>query len=177
MASAPMKYQPDGSVDWGNMWDTFCVLAREGGPAHRASMLYAQQDADTSSPGYQFAVDEIVRGVNLVSGLTATAGPPGWAAIQCDSAAMAAWLAETIEEEQVQARAAGATLFVPVGDYFTLKGEIKNVITVVAKTAHYWREHLPIEVKRTLAVQAWLDKVRARARLLLDRGDVQETRT
>lgn len=22
MASAAMKYLPDGSVDWGNMWDT-----------------------------------------------------------------------------------------------------------------------------------------------------------
>ena len=42
MAAAPMKYQPDGSVDWGNMWDSFCVLAREGGPPHRGTMLLAQ---------------------------------------------------------------------------------------------------------------------------------------
>lgn len=31
MPSAPMKYMPDGKVDWGNMWDTFCELAQEGG--------------------------------------------------------------------------------------------------------------------------------------------------
>ncbi len=23
MAAAPMRYLPDGSVDWGNMWDSF----------------------------------------------------------------------------------------------------------------------------------------------------------
>jgi sirohydrochlorin cobaltochelatase len=45
---------------------------------------------------------------------------------------------------------------VPVGDYYTVKGEIKNVITAVAKTTHYWGEHLPPEVKQTLAIQAKL---------------------
>ena len=47
MAAAPIKYQLDGSVDWGDMWDSFCVLAREGGPPHRGTMLQAQTDADT----------------------------------------------------------------------------------------------------------------------------------
>jgi hypothetical protein len=34
MSSAPLRYRADGSVDWGNMWDSFCELAREGGPPH-----------------------------------------------------------------------------------------------------------------------------------------------
>ena len=46
-------------------------------------------------------------------------------------------------------------LLVPVGDYFTVKGEIKNVITTVAKTTHYWREHLPIDVKRADTPEAY----------------------
>jgi sirohydrochlorin cobaltochelatase len=33
-------------------------------------------------------------------------------------------------------------LYLPAGPNFTLKREIKNVITAVAKTVHYWRAHL-----------------------------------
>jgi sirohydrochlorin cobaltochelatase len=72
---------------------------------------------------------------------------------------MARWLAEAITEENVQARAEGAQLYVPIGDYFSLKGEIKNVITAVAKTTHYWREHLPPAVKQTLAAQIRVEQI------------------
>jgi sirohydrochlorin cobaltochelatase len=153
MASAPLKYLADGSVDWGNMWDSFCVLAQEGGPPHRGTMLYAQEDADTQSEGYRLAVDEIIRGIYAVSGLKAAPAGPGWIAVGCPSATMARWLAEAIEQENVQARWSGVLLLLPVGDYYSLKGEIKNVITAVAKTTHYWQEHLPQEVKSTLALQ------------------------
>jgi sirohydrochlorin cobaltochelatase len=162
MAAAPMKYQPDGSVDWGNMWDSFCVLAREGGPPHRGNMLYADEDADITSDGYRFAVAEIVRGVAAVSGLAAGASSPGWIAVQCASASMASWLAESIVEENVEARADGSRVLVPVGAHYTLKGEIKNVITAIAKTTHYWGEHVPPEVKQTLALQARLAQLKAR---------------
>lgn len=74
----------------------------------------------------------------------------------CPSEAMAGWLAEAIVAEQVEAHAEATRLLVPVGDYYTVKGEIKNVITAVAKTTHYWGEHLPAEVKQTLALQARL---------------------
>jgi hypothetical protein len=87
MASAPMKYLPDGAVDWGNMWDSFCVLAREGGPPHRADMLEAQADADVTSAGYCFAVAQISRGITAVSGLTTEAAAPGWVAVRCHSPA------------------------------------------------------------------------------------------
>jgi sirohydrochlorin cobaltochelatase len=32
-------------------------------------------------------------------------------------------------------------LYLPAGPAFRLEHESKNVITVVAKTHHYWREH------------------------------------
>jgi hypothetical protein len=125
-------------------------------------MLYAQEDGDPQSEGYRFAVAEIVRGIHAVSGLQAHADITGWIAIQCGSASMAHWLSESIKQENVQARDDGSLLFVPVGDYFTIKGEIKNVITVVAKTTHYWHEHVPIEVKRTLALQENLGQFKSR---------------
>ncbi len=89
MAAAPIKYAADGSVDWGNMWDSFCVLAREGGPPHRGQMLVAQQDADVLSDTYRFTVSEICRGIFEVSGLQAEAAQPGWIAVRCRSAGMA----------------------------------------------------------------------------------------
>lgn len=161
MASAPMKYTEDGEVDWGNMWDSYCVLALDGGPPHRGTMLYAQEDADADSPTYHYVAEEIIRGIHEVSQLHARLDKTGWLAITTESVSYAKWVAEAINEENVQARSEGSTLFVPVGDYFTLKGEIKNVITAVAKTTHYWIEHLPPDVKRTLALQAQLSQVRA----------------
>ena len=162
MASAPMQYKEDGSVDWGNMWDNFCVLAQEGGPPHRGDMLQAQSDPNVSSPAYQFAVTEIVRGIKEVSGLAATPSSPGWIAVACANVEMAHWLSEAIEEENVGTRSEAATLFVPVGDYYLVKGEIKNVITAVAKTSHYWQAHLAAEVKQTLAFQEALRRLHNR---------------
>lgn len=156
MASAPMQYRENGEVAWGEMWENFCALALEGGPPHRGERLKAQPVPDTHSPTYQLAVQEIVRGIQEVSGLSATEVRPGWIGVTCPSGAMAGWLAEAIGAEQVEAHAEANLLLVPVGDYYTVKGEIKNVITAVAKTTHYWGDHLPAEVKQTLALQAKL---------------------
>jgi sirohydrochlorin cobaltochelatase len=135
------------------MWDSFCVLAQEGGPPHRGDMLLAPANPDTTSDNYYFAVDEIARGVWEVARLTAVPATPGWLQILCRSESQARWLAEAIVEENVQVRYEGELLFVPVGDQFRLKQEIKNVITAVAKTSHYWQEHLAVEVKQALAFQ------------------------
>lgn len=167
MASAPMNYRSDGSVDWGNMWDSFCALAQDGGPPHRGTMLYAQEDADLDNPVYQGVVAEIVRGIAEVSGLVATTAEPGWIAVQCQNAGMAHWLGDAISQENVQTRVKGAVLFVPAGSYFSVKGEIKNVITAVAKTTHYWWAHLPPEVKSTLSLQVLLAGWKARVGRLL----------
>ena len=153
MPAGPIVYREDGAIDWGNMWDSFCVLAQEGGPPHRGDLLAAPHKPDTTSEAYQLAVTEIARGIWEVAELTAVPATPGWLQILCQSETQARWLAEAIVDENVQARHEGSYLFVPVGDQFRLKKEIKNVITAVAKTSHYWQEHLAVEVKHALAFQ------------------------
>lgn len=158
MASAPLVYNADDSVAWDRMWDNFCVLASAGGPPHRATLLQAQTTADPTSVGYQFATTEIIRGINLVSGLSATPAQTGWIAVECGKASKARWLSEQIRQENVDAYAEGSRFFVPVGENFTVKGEIKNVITAVAKTTHYWSDHLATEIKTSLE---WEERGRA----------------
>jgi sirohydrochlorin cobaltochelatase len=157
MPAGPIVYREDGKIDWGNMWDSFCMLALDGGPPHRGELLTAPLSPDVNRENYHFAVTEIARGIWETSGLTAVPHSPGWLAITCHSPAQARWLAEAITEENVDARHEGKALFVPVGDEFRLKGEIKNVITAVAKTSHYWDAHLAAEVKQTLAWQTRLE--------------------
>ncbi|MCL6647191.1 MAG: hypothetical protein K6U89_02510 [Chloroflexi bacterium] len=164
MASAPFKYRPDGRVDWGTMWQSFCALALDGGPPHRGDFLPAPTTADPTSLAYQEVAAEICRGIQEVSGLAAFPAEPGWIAVPCSSAAMASWLATAILAENVAARAEGSRLLVPCGEHFTLKEEIKNVITAVAKTTHYWQQHLPTEVKTTLTLQTWLGSLVRRLR-------------
>jgi sirohydrochlorin cobaltochelatase len=158
MAAAPLLYREDGAVDWGQMWTSFCALAVEGGPPHRsaASSIPPQTAADPQHPRYAWAAAEICRGIAEASGLPASPAAPGWIGVECADPGQAGWMAAAIEEEQVAARASGATLLVPVAETFELKGEIKSVITVVAKTSHYWTEHLPPTVKQSLATQARL---------------------
>lgn len=153
MPAGPIVYREDGRIDWEHMWDSFCVLALDGGPPHRGALLTAPQNPAVTSEGYRFAVAEISRGIWEVAALTAVPAEPGWLQIGCHSAGQAQWLAGAIAEENVQARHEGKLLFVPVGDDFRLKEEIKNVITAVAKTTHYWQEHLAVEVKQALAFQ------------------------
>lgn len=171
MASAPMRYAEDGSVDWGNMWDSFCALALEGGPPHRATRLEAPADPDPAAPGYQAAQAEIIRGIRAVSELEAAPAEPGWIAFGCHSPSMAQWVADAMLEENVAARAAGSSVLVPVGEHFAVKGEIKNVITAVAKTTHYWRDHLAPEVKQALVMQERLSAVGKRIKGWFRRGN------
>lgn len=154
MAAAPLVYNEDNSVAWDRMWDNFCVLASAGGPPHRATLLRAQTNADPTSTGYRFAADEIIRGIALVSGLRAVPAQTGWVAVECGKASKAQWLSEQINQENVESYAEGTRFFVPVGENFTLKGEIKNAVTAVAKTTHYWRDHLAAEIKTSLEWEA-----------------------
>jgi hypothetical protein len=66
---------------------------------------------------------------------------PGWIAIPCESRAMAVWLATAIALENVEARAEGDRLLLPAGPGFRLQDEVKSIITVTAKTHHYWTLH------------------------------------
>ena len=169
MAAAPIKYNKDGSVAWDDMWDSFCVLAKEGGPAHRATLLGPDETSDVNSPEYKFAQQEIIRGIFLVSGLKAQADKPGWIAVECQSEGMAAWLAEAGIQENVQVRAEGNRLLVPCGQHYGIKGEIKNVVTVVAKTTHYWADHVPNEVKTTMKIEEQLSNFGKRIKKLFGR--------
>jgi sirohydrochlorin cobaltochelatase len=55
---------------------------------------------------------------------------------------MALWMLRAIVVENIFARREGQTLYLPAGPAFRLEGEIKNVITVLAKTYHYWTQHI-----------------------------------
>lgn len=158
MSAAPMQYNADGSVAWGDMWTTFCTLAQDGGPPHRGDgdAIPAQTNVNPNDSNYSFAVSEICRGIRETTGLEAHAGEIGWIAVQCPIVGQAQWLAGAIRLENVAARHDDLTVFVPVSHIFTLKGEIKSVITVVAKTVHYWNDHLPPQVKQSYAIQAKL---------------------
>lgn len=144
MGSAPMRYNEQGQVAWDEMWTDFCDLALAGGPPHRGTLLEPaspeQIRADQSN--YQQVLAEIKRGLDLVTGLPLVENEsPGWLGVQCHDDEMALWLLRAIIVENVAVRREGNVLFLPVGPTFQLEKEIKNVITVLAKTHHYWTEH------------------------------------
>jgi sirohydrochlorin cobaltochelatase len=88
--------------------------------------------------------EEVCRGIRLVTGLRAYVSPdPGWVRVSCQGDAMAGWLLRAITTENVAARRQGAMLELPAAPQFRLEKEIKNVITVMAKTCHYWVGHTP----------------------------------
>ena len=144
MGSAPLRYTDDGQVAWDQMWTDFCDLALAGGPPHRDTVLepVAPDEVQAAQDDYQRVVAEIERGFRLVTGLpTVRSEKPGWVGLKCENEPMARWLQHTIVVENVSVRREGTVLFLPAGPAFRLEKEIKNVITVVAKTHHYWTEH------------------------------------
>lgn len=128
-----------------------------------------EETSDVASETYRAAQAEIIRGIYQVSGLQAAPDRPGWIAVECPDEAMAAWIADTGTQENVYLRWEGSRFFVPCGEHFALKGEVKNVVTVVAKTTHYWADHLSSDVRATMAVEAGLSKVAARIKGLFSR--------
>jgi hypothetical protein len=144
MGAAPMRYADDGTVAWDQMWTAYCDLALAGGPKHRATLLEpaTAEEALADEDAYEVVVGEIERGLRLVTGLpTVRAASPGWVGLQCPDEVMARWMLRAIAEENVSVRREGIVLFLPAAPAFRLDKEIKNVITVVAKTHHYWQEH------------------------------------
>jgi hypothetical protein len=144
MGSAPMCYSDDGQVAWDQMWTSYCDLALAGGPSHRDSLLepVTPDEVKAAQDAYERVVAEIERGFRLVTGLpTMRSEKPGWVGLKCEDEEMALWLLRAIVVENVCVRREGTVLFLPAGPAFRLEKEIKNVITVVAKTHHYWTEH------------------------------------
>ena len=154
MGSAALKYDAGGQVAWDQIWGSFCDLAMAGGPPHKGKLLEpgTQAAIDADFDRYDEVAEEICRGIRLATGLRAYVAPdPGWVAVTCHGDAMAGWLVRAIVMENVAARRRGAILEVPAAPHFRLEKEIKNVITVVAKTSHYWLGHIPVDQQRAIA--------------------------
>ncbi len=144
MSSAPLMYTEEGQVAWDQMWQGFCDLALEGGPPHRGTLLepVSSAEVEKNRDAYERVVAEIERGLRLVTGLpTIRCTAPGWVGLVCSNKEMALWLVQAISAENVSVRREETVLFVPAGPTYHREKEIKNVITAVAKTHHYWMEH------------------------------------
>jgi sirohydrochlorin cobaltochelatase len=155
MRSTGLKYDRDGNVAWDEIWSTFCDLAMAGGPPHKGTLLEPGSRAaiDAQPEQYAAVAEEICRGIILATGLTAQASPmPGWVRVGCFGETMAAWLLRAITTENVAVRGGrGMTLDLPAAPHFRLEKEIKNVITVIAKTCHYWMGHTPPDQRQAIA--------------------------
>ena len=145
MGSAGLKYDADGLVAWNEIWGSFCDLAMAGGPPHKGALLQPATPAEIEAARarYQEVASEICRGIRMVTELAANPSPvAGWVRVNCLNEAMAGWLHRAITMENVAVRSEGKTLDLPAGPDFRLEKEIKNVITVIAKTNHYWTGHM-----------------------------------
>lgn len=154
MGSASLKFGPDGKVAWDEIWTTFCDLALAGGPPHRGTLLVpASADEVHAEPeAYQKVTEEIGRGIWMVTWLhVLPMVSPGWIGVFCRGETMAAWLTRAIVAENVYARHDGERLYLPAGPHYRLEKEIKNVVTALAKTNHYWSEHLTSDQRTDVA--------------------------
>ena len=142
MTSAPFLWRQDGRPDWGSMWTTFCELALYGGPPQRGPQSalrrhgrvgrgLRRRDARRDAPR-DLGDDRALHGV----------GRGRLAPVTCDSPTMAAWMCAAIILENVGARVDDDRLLLPAGPDYQLKDEVKSIITVVAKTHHYWQAHV-----------------------------------
>ncbi len=144
MESAPLIYGADGRVAWDQIWSDFCDLALAGGPPHRGTLLEPVpiEEIRAQPEAYERVVAEIERGWQQVTNCPTVHGSTGWVGLVCENESMALWLLRAILVENVCVRREGSIIFLPAGPAFRLEEEIKNVITVVAKTHHYWTEHV-----------------------------------
>ena len=155
MRSAGLQYSGDGNVAWDRIWGSFCDLAMAGGPPHKGALLEPGRAADieAQSDRYEEVVEEICRGVRMAADLDAEPSPaPGWVRVLCSNRGMSGWLLRAIVMENVAVRSATNGFDVPAAPHFRLDKEIKNVVTVVAKTSHYWLGHMPRSQQRAIAI-------------------------
>lgn len=144
MGTAPMRYDREGRVAWNDMWASYCDLAIAGGPPHKGMLLEpgTAAEIDARPERYREVVDEICRGIAMVSDLEVhESSVRGWVRVECLTDGMAEWLLRAITVENVAVRAAPLAIDLPAAPHFRLEKEIKNVVTVVAKTTHYWLGH------------------------------------
>ncbi len=145
MGAAGLVFGEDGKVAWNEIWQGFCDLALAGGPPHRGTLLepVSPEVVAANPEDYEKVLLELKRGIEMVTGLTIAKDTiPGWIGMECESEDMALWLLRAIVVENISVRREDKTLYFPVGPNFRLEKEIKNIITVIAKTTHYWQEHV-----------------------------------
>jgi len=145
MGSAVIAPDETGLVPWDKIWTSFCDLAMAGGPPHRGKLLepVCIEEIRDQIDAYAAVEREIRRGIGLASGLQTVDSPYlGWVAVECQSEEMAAWLLRAILVENISVRREKSRLYLPAGPSYRVEKEIKNVITAVAKTVHYWQAHL-----------------------------------
>ena len=154
MGSAGLKYGVDGKVAWDEIWGSFCDLAMAGGPPHKGTLLEPGRRTEIEAKEYRYerVTEEICRGIRMAANLETTPSPvPGWIRVTCSSDGMSEWLVRAIVMENVAARMHGPALDVPAAPHFRIEKEIKNVVTVVAKTCHYWVGHIPPDQQHAIA--------------------------
>ncbi|MEO1286134.1 MAG: cation diffusion facilitator family transporter [Chloroflexota bacterium] len=145
MGAAGLVYDKEGNAAWNEIWTDFCDLALAGGPPHRGTLLEPGDPKliEANPEAYEKVLDELERGIRMVTGQDVIRPDfPGWIGMVCDSEEMALWILRAIVVENVSVRREDNILYFPAGADFRLEKEIKNVVTVVAKTNHYWQEHL-----------------------------------
>jgi len=154
MGAAALQYDENGEVAWDDIWTGYCELALAGGTPHRGTLLEpVHEDAIAANPErYEWVLQELERGIKLVTGMEVIRSEiPGWIGMECHSEEMALWLLRAIVVENVTVRRQETALWFPAGPAFRLEREIKNVITVIAKTNHYWEEHIAATESAALA--------------------------
>jgi len=180
MKATGLKFADDGSVAWDKIWGSFCNLAMAGGPPHKGALLEPapRSSVTANADHYDEVAREICRGISLATEMPADpSSDPGWVRVECYSDAMAGWLLRAITMENVAVRVEGASVELPASPAFRLDKEIKNVVTVIAKTSHYWLGHMPrwqqraiaslfqrLDARSSLVVPVWSDDGQRRER-------------
>jgi sirohydrochlorin cobaltochelatase len=157
MGSAPVKFDAQGRVAWDEMWGSFCDLAMAGGPPHRGTLLEpaSQHQIEAQPDQHRAVVGEICRGIRMISSVAVEPSQnPGWVRLMCHLPGMTGWLLRAITIENVSAYyCQGDSIELPAGPHYRVEKEIKNVITAVAKTTHYFEGHMSRFHQREIATQ------------------------
>lgn len=153
MGTASLKYDESGNVAWDQIWGSFCNLAMAGGPPHKGTLLEpgAADAVQADAKRYREVVNEACRGIRLVTDLAVDeTDSPGWIQLFCHTQTMAEWMVRAIVVENVSARQVGSSVMLPVGPSYRIAKEVKNIVTVVAKTWHYWMFHMSRSQQRAI---------------------------